>query len=68
LNYRPLLEVRSGYTKAADALIKAYVGPDHGIGHFGFLKSMLHAHRGGLSGAGGTSTTSKIAANIDCGF
>jgi hypothetical protein len=43
-------------------------GPDHGIGHFGFLRSIPHAHRGGLSGAGGTSTASKIAANIDRGF
>jgi hypothetical protein len=43
-------------------------GPDHGIGHFGFLRSIPHAHRGGLSGAGGSSTASKIAANMDRGF
>jgi len=46
----------------------SYSGHDHGIGHFGFLKSMPHAHCGGLSGAGGTSTASKIAANMDRGF
>ena len=36
-------------------------GLDHGIGHF-------RGSRGGLRGAGGNSTDSKIDANIDRGF
>ena len=41
---------------------------DQRIGHFGLFRSIPHAHRGGLRGAGGTSTVSKMAANIDRGF
>ena len=43
-------------------------GPDHRIGHIGLFRAIPHAHRGGLRGAGGTSTASKMAANIDRGF
>ena len=58
--------VRLGPERTAQALkiiltLAVQRGLDHGIGHF-------RGSRGGLRGAGGNSTDSKIDANIDRGF